>query len=136
MELEVVEELTYTEITEGIRISVYPEYLPEHSAPEEKLYAHSYTVMIENMSVRPVQLVSRHWYVYSAGALLTEVEGDGVVGEQPELKPGETFQYTSSSVIHDPVGNMHGAYTFSDDLGDSFEVSIPKFDLMYPELIH
>ena len=68
--------------------------------------------------------------------LQNTVEGEGVVGERPELGQGETFQYTSSSVIKDPVGHMHGDYTFTDEYGAEFEVSIPTFDLMFPELIH
>ena len=134
------EMLTYWQSTQDIEITVYPQYIAEHSEPEMGIYSFIYTVTVENSSDATVQLLRRHWHVYSGGVLYTEVQGDGVVGEQPVLQPGDGFQYSSGSVIKDPVGSMRGVYTFKEiaTRGKSriFDVAIPNFDLMCPFLIH
>lgn len=127
---------TYSEITRNIRVSVIPTYSAEHSDPDRGVYVFSYTVTIENFGLDSVQLVRRHWYVVSGGALYTEVSGDGVVGEQPVLGCGEVYEYTSSSVIKDPVGSMYGNYTFLAEDGQEFAVVIPQFDLIFPDSVH
>ena len=139
MENEKVERLlTYALTTEDISITVFPQYIDEQSTPEENIYSFAYTILIQNLGTKTVQLLSRHWYVHSAGALYMEVKGEGVVGVQPFLEPGEAYQYTSGSVIKDPVGSMYGIYTFrtvgnqEESGNEQFEVEIPKFDLMCP----
>ena len=107
-----MERFVYSETTRNIRVSVIPEYLAEHSDPNQGAYAFSYVVKIENLGLETVQLLRRHWVVLSAGSPYTEVRGDGVVGEQPVLGCGDVYQYTSSSVIKDPMGAMFGSYSF------------------------
>lgn len=128
--------LSYTETTRDVRVTVFPQFLEGESSPENRIYAFAYTITIENFSSETVQLLSRHWLINSGGANYTEVRGDGVVGEQPVLEFGDAFQYVSGAVIKDPVGSMHGTYTFRGETGENFEVVIPKFDLIYPKLIH
>ena len=120
----------FVQVTQGIRISVIPLYLPEQSSLEAHNFAFSYTVLITNERADTVQLISRHWYVFSGGELLTEVEGEGVVGAQPILKPEESFKYASGTVIHDTVGAMVGYYNFVQTDGSKFKAEIPMFDLV------
>lgn len=126
----------YTLTSHDIRVSVLPQHLADSSSPGASVFAFAYNVTIENLGAGSVQLLERHWLVESAGKLVTEVVGPGVVGEQPVLEAGESFEYTSSTVIKDPVGSMYGSYTFRSDEGKYFEVSIPRFDLLYPLVIH
>jgi len=128
--------VTASETTNEIRVTVYPEYLEDHSEPGKSNYAFAYTVTIENLGEKTVQLLRRHWIVNSGGAEYMQVKGDGVVGEQPVLESGDGFRYSSGTVIKDPVGAMHGSYTFRLDNGEVFDVSIPRFDLIYPHLLH
>ena len=128
--------VTVTETTNSIRVTVAPEYLEEHSEPTKNNYAFAYTVTIENLGELTVQLLRRHWLVNSGGAEYMQVKGDGVVGEQPVLEAGDGFRYSSGTVIKDPVGSMAGAYTFRTDDGALFEVKIPRFDLIFPHLLH
>jgi ApaG protein len=120
----------FVQVTQGIRISVIPQYLPEQSNTEAHNYAFAYTVLITNERTDTVQLLRRHWYVFSGGELLTEVEGEGVVGAQPTLPPGESFKYASGTVIYDFVGAMVGHYTFLHSDGSNFNAEIPMFDLV------
>jgi len=126
----------YSITTDLMRVTVVPEHLEENSSPEDQIFAFSYTVRIENLSSVAVQLLERHWLISSGGSHLAEVVGPGVVGEQPLLKPGAVYEYTSTAVIQDPTGDMVGSYTFRSECGSYFEVPIPKFDLHYPLLIH
>lgn len=126
----------FIEMTREIRVSVLPEYLEDHSDPVKHVYAFAYTVTIENFGSEKVQLLKRHWIVNSGGAEYTQVKGDGVVGEQPVLEGNEGYQYTSGTVIKDPVGTMHGTYLFRGADGALFNVVIPRFDLIYPHLLH
>ena len=130
------EAVTVSRETNGIRVTVQPEFLEKQSEPDNGSYAFSYTVTIENLSDDTVQLLRRHWCVNSGGAEFLEVKGDGVIGEQPVLESQNGFRYTSGTVIKDPVGSMHGKYTFQTKGGESFEVEIPRFDLIYPHLVH
>lgn len=134
--LQSIDELVFSETTRGIRVTVTPEFLEDHSDPNRNVYAFAYTVTIENLSSHTVQLLSRHWIVNSGGAEYTQVKGEGVVGEQPVLEANDGFRYTSGTVIKDPVGSMHGTYTFSGTEGSQFKVTIPRFDLLYPHLLH
>ena len=126
----------YSLETEGIRVTVFPEYLEESSDPSESTYAFSYTITIENISGSDVKLLERHWVIFSGGTHLAEVVGPGVLGEQPSIEAEEIFEYTSTTVIQDPIGRMEGSYTFRTEDGRYFEVPIPSFDLHYPVVFH
>lgn len=108
---------------------VQPCYLPEQSNPNEGLYGFSYTVTLTNTGDVAAQLISRHWLISDANGLNEEVKGLGIVGQQPMLKPGESFQYTSGSRLRTPSGTMHGSYFFVAEDGERFEVNIPLFIL-------
>ena len=108
---------------------VFPEYLPEQSAPEQGLYGFSYTVTVTNTGEVPAQLISRHWVISDANGHTEEVKGLGVVGQQPLLKPGEAFQYTSGSRLRTASGTMHGSYFCVAEDGKRFEAAIPLFVL-------
>lgn len=120
----------FTETTRGIKVSVVPAYHDDQSDPERNLYIFTYTVSIENVGDEVSQLINRHWLVYSAGIQCADVKGEGVIGDQPILLPGEVYRYTSGTSINDPVGSMHGSYTFQSEGGEFFDVQIPKFDLI------
>lgn len=129
-------ESIYSTVTQDIRVSVLPEHLEANSDPNAGIFAFSYAVRIENLGSETVQLIERHWIISSNGEHFAEVVGPGVVGEQPTLKHGDVFEYSSSAIIHHPIGSMHGTYTLRAMDGTFFQVSIPKFDLLYPILIH
>lgn len=115
-----------------IIVQVQTAWLPDHSAPEEGRYAFSYTITIENAGGSAAQLMSRHWIITDANGVEQEVRGDGVIGEQPRLAPGESFRYTSGAVIRTPVGSMRGTYQMEKDDGSRFEAEIPPFTLARP----
>ncbi len=127
---------TYSQITRDVRITALPAHIVESSDPSAKIFAFSYAIRIENMGSETVQLLERHWIINSNGEHFAEVVGPGVIGEQPILKTGEVFEYSSSAIIHHPVGTMHGSYTFRSSEGDFFQATIPQFDLLYPLMIH
>ena len=127
---------TFTETTAQITVQVEPTPLVEESSPAESSYVFAYAIRIENKSDATVQLLERHWFVESAGEQINEVQGPGVVGVQPILEPGGTFEYTSSTVIRDPVGAMYGTYIFSRKTGGFFTVQIPRFKLLYPMMFN
>ena len=108
---------------------VLPHYLPDQSAPEEGVYGFAYTVTITNTGETAAQLISRHWVISDAKGHTEEVKGLGVVGHQPLLKPGESFQYSSGSRLRTPTGTMHGRYFFVAEDGERFEAAIPLFVL-------
>ena len=108
---------------------VLPRYLPEQSAPEQDVYGFAYTVTITNTGDVAAQLISRHWVISDAKGHTEEVKGLGVVGHQPLLKPGESFQYSSSSRLRTPTGTMHGSYFFVAEDGERFEAAIAMFVL-------
>ena len=122
----------YMAITLGIVVRVKPTYLESHSSPETSQYIWAYRVMIENQGQETVQLLSRHWMITNARGELTEVKGLGVVGEQPFLKPGESFTYTSAAPLNTPSGMMGGAYTMESESGERFDIEIPTFSLDSP----
>lgn len=109
--------------------NVTPQYLPEQSAPQEQLYGFSYTVTLTNTGEVAAQLISRHWIISDATGHTEEVRGLGVVGHQPLLKPGESFQYTSGSRLRTASGAMHGSYFFVAEDGTRFDVPIAMFVL-------
>ena len=108
---------------------VVPHYLPEQSSPEDNIYGFAYTVTVTNTGAVAAQLISRHWIISDANGHTEEVKGLGVVGQQPLLKPGESFQYSSGSRLHTPSGTMHGSYFFVAEDGERFESPIPMFML-------
>ena len=124
----------YSLTTKDIEITVEPEYLPERSEPDEGRYFWAYTIEIANNGSRTAQLVSRHWLIVDANGRREEVRGAGVVGEQPILKPGETFRYTSGCPLTTPSGIMSGTYRMVDEEGRSFDVVIPTFSLDSPHM--
>ncbi|MDW5441512.1 Co2+/Mg2+ efflux protein ApaG [Polaromonas sp. SM01] len=108
---------------------VLPHYLPEQSAPEDDVYGFAYTVTITNTGDVAAQLISRHWIISDAKGHTEEIKGLGVIGHQPLLKPGESFQYSSGSRLRTPTGTMHGSYFFVAEDGERFETAIPMFVL-------
>jgi ApaG protein len=121
-----------TTITNGIRVSVQAVYVPEQSAPKAKRYVFAYTVKIENEGGSTAQLKSRHWIITDGEGKVEEVRGPGVVGQQPMLRPGEHFEYTSGCVLQTPRGEMKGTYQMHRPDGSSFDATIAPFALALP----
>ena len=119
-----------------IEVSVEAAYLPEQSEPADERYVFSYTITLINRGAMTAQLKSRHWIITDADNKVEEVKGDGVVGEQPIMKPGEGFRYTSGAVIETPVGTMQGSYQMVAEDGSEFDADIPRFVLSIPRVIH
>ena len=122
----------YTANTRGIAVSVLPTYLEAQSSPGSSQYFWAYRVVIENQGQETVQLLSRHWMITNARGELTEVKGPGVVGEQPVLKPGESYEYTSGAPLNTTSGMMGGAYRMESESGERFDIEIPTFSLDRP----
>lgn len=123
----------YTARTRGIAVSVEPTYLETRSSPEHSQYFWAYRVVIENQGLETVQLLSRHWMITNARGDLNEVKGPGVVGEQPTLRPGESFEYTSGAPLNTSSGMMGGAYQMESETGERFDIEIPTFSLHRPD---
>jgi len=117
-------------------VSVETEYLPGQFADSEQKYAFVYHIRIANESDKQVQLLSRYWLITDANGEKTEVKGDGVVGEQPVISPGNSYQYSSGAVLETPVGSMQGYYEMLDEQQQTFRVPIPVFRLAIPSLIN
>ena len=122
----------YRAITRGIAVSVEPTYLEANSSPADSQYFWAYRVTIENQGRETVQLRSRHWMITNARGEFTEVKGPGVIGKQPFLKPGESFEYTSGAPLDTPSGMMGGSYQMESDRGEQFDIEIPTFSLDSP----
>src|SRR5688500_10219895 len=116
-------------ITHKIGIEVETAYLEEQSEPKEHRYVFAYTITIRNEGQIPAKLLSRRWLITDANGKVQEVRGEGVVGEQPHLQPGQGFRYSSGAVIETPVGAMEGTYTMQADNGQEFDAPIPAFGL-------
>ena len=127
-----VAEPTSTAFTEGIRVRVQSHYLADQSSPRDDRYVFAYTITISNEGARTAQLRTRHWIITDARGSVEEVRGDGVVGEQPRLSPGQSFQYTSGCVLTTPIGTMHGTYRMWRDDGSFFDAVIAPFSLALP----
>lgn len=119
-----------------IQVGTQVEYIPEQSSEEQDRYVFAYTITITNTGSIPAQLISRHWIITDASNSVQEVRGLGVVGEQPLLKPGESFEYTSGSAINSPVGTMKGSYQMVAEDGTKFDVTIAEFTLSMPRVLH
>ena len=117
-------------------IEAAPYYIDSQSAPEENRFVFAYTITITNVGNTPAKLLRRHWLITDSNGKIQEISGDGVVGEQPYLKPGEAFRYTSGALIETPVGIMQGKYELVSDNGENFNAHIPKFTLSIPRTLH
>lgn len=123
-------------LTNGIRVQVRARYSPEHSAPNRSHWFFLYTIRISNEGDAKAQLLNRHWIIVDGTGHTEEVRGEGVVGQQPELEPGQSFEYTSGCPLGTPFGSMSGTYEMRRADGVSFEAEIALFELVQPSAIH
>ncbi len=128
-------------VTDGARenhieVNVSTHYIEEQSQPEEGRYVFSYTITLHNTGGQPARLMTRHWIINDANGNTQEVHGEGVVGEHPYLRPGESFKYTSGTVLETPVGCMEGSYQMVSEDGKPFDADIPAFTLSQPHALH
>jgi ApaG protein len=119
-----------------IIVEATPYFIEAQSFPNDSRYVFAYTITITNAGDVPAKLLSRHWLITDSNGKIQEVRGDGVIGEQPYLRPGESFRYTSGAMIETPVGTMQGSYTMRTDAGDCFTASVPQFTLSIPRTLH
>jgi ApaG protein len=119
-----------------ITVTVQTRYVEDQSDPEEARFVFAYTVSIANTGTVPAQLISRHWVIRDAADDEQEVRGLGVIGQQPLIKPGEKFEYTSGCALNTPVGTMRGTYQMAAEDGIQFEADIPEFTLAMPRVLH
>ncbi len=120
----------------AIEVIVATRYLDDQSIPDDDRYVFAYTIRIHNTGQVPARLVSRHWLITDANGKVQEVRGEGVVGEQPWLRPGEQFEYTSGAVLETPLGTMRGSYQMLADDGTHFDAMIDAFTLSIPRTLH
>lgn len=120
----------------NIQVDVETRYVEEQSNPEQNYYVFAYTITIRNKGRQAAQLLTRHWVITDSNQKVQEVRGDGVVGEQPHLKPGEQFVYTSGTMLETAVGTMKGSYQMQADDGSRFEAPIEEFVLSTPRVLH
>jgi ApaG protein len=123
-------------MTKGIRVTVKSQYLPERSSPAAKQYVFAYTIHISNEGMETAQLRSRHWVITDGEGKVQEVRGEGVVGAQPVLRPGQHFEYTSGCVLPTPRGTMQGTYQMVREDGEQFDAQIAPFALALPHSIN
>jgi ApaG protein len=123
----------YRAVTRQIEVKVTPRFLPDRSSPENGYFFWAYTITLTNHGGETVQLKTRHWRITDANGRLQEVRGDGVVGEQPVLKPGENFEYTSGVPLPTPSGFMTGTYGMVSAAGEMFDIEVPAFSLDTPQ---
>ena len=119
-----------------ISVMAKTQYISEQSAPDSDRYVFAYTITVTNKGELPAKLLSRHWLITDANCKVQEVRGEGVVGEQPHIMPGESYQYTSAAVLETPVGCMQGTYQMLADDGVEFDALIPVFNLSTPNTLH
>ena len=124
------------ELSDGIRIEVETVYVESESDPEQNRFVFAYTVTIHNVGEVAARLMTRHWVIRDGNGRVQEVQGDGVVGERPHLKPGEGFQYTSGAMLETSIGTMGGSYVMVTDEGDEFRAPIDDFLLSVPRTLH
>lgn len=120
----------------NIQVSVESRYIEHESDPEQGRYVFAYTVTIVNGGTVPARLLTRHWLISDSDGRVQEVRGDGVIGEQPHLQPGEGFRYTSGTILDTPLGVMQGSYQMLADDGEQFDAPIAPFRLADPRLLH
>ena len=124
------------ELNESIRVSVETEYLDEQSVPEDKRFVFAYHIAINNKGEQAATLRTRHWFITDGNNEMQEVKGDGVVGEQPTIEPGETYRYSSGSVLATEVGSMRGYNVMEADDGTLFHATVPVFTLAIPSALN
>ena len=120
----------------AIDIDIATRFLDDQSAPDESRYVFAYTIQIRNRGTVPARLLGRHWVITDANGKVEEVVGEGVVGEQPDLEPGEAFEYTSGAILETDLGTMRGSYDMLADDGTRFAAPIPAFTLTVPRTLH
>lgn len=120
----------------AVDVEVATRYLDDQSEPEQDRFVFAYTIRIRNRGDVPARLMTRHWRITDANGQVQEVDGDGVVGEQPRLEPGEAFEYTSGAVLETALGTMQGRYGMVADDGTHFDAPIPAFTLSVPRTLH
>lgn len=120
----------------AIEVQVETDYIQEQSIPKKNRYVFAYTITITNIGSMPAKLLRRHWIITDANNKIQEVHGDGVIGEQPHLKPGQSFRYTSGTMLETPVGCMEGTYNMIADDKLEFDAAIPVFSLATPHTLH
>lgn len=123
-------------ISDGIQVDVDTLYVESESDPDNNRFVFAYTITIRNVGETPARLLTRHWVIRDANGKVQEVQGDGVVGEQPHLKPGEGFQYTSGTMLETSMGTMGGSYMLITDEGEEFKAPIADFLLSAPRTLH
>ncbi|MCG8668878.1 MAG: Co2+/Mg2+ efflux protein ApaG [Pseudomonadales bacterium] len=121
---------------QNILVDVTTEFVPDQSDTEQQRFVFAYHVTIKNDGDAPARLISRHWVITDGNERVQEVRGEGVIGEQPTINPGEHFEYTSGAVLETPVGSMHGSYDMVGENGETFQAEIPVFTLASPNAIH
>ena len=121
-----------TAVTREVEVSVESFFLESESDPEQNRFSFAYRVQLKNLGGETVQLISRHWIITDSVGKVQHVKGPGVVGEQPVLKPGASYQYTSGSRLESPMGTMEGTYQMVTDEGENFDIQIPMFTLAVP----
>jgi ApaG protein len=124
------------EVTHRIRVDVATSYVEDQSNPTEGRFVFSYTITIRNEGQVAARLMTRHWIITDANGKVQEVQGEGVVGEQPYLKPGQGFRYSSGAILETPVGSMQGSYRLVADGGEVFDAPIAPFTLAMPGMLH
>lgn len=120
----------------SFQIDIETEYLIAESEPNVDRFVFAYTIKITNMGAKAASLNSRHWIITDANGEVSEVKGQGVVGEQPRIEPGESYQYTSGAILETPIGTMQGSYQMETDDGEQFDAEIPVFSLSQPGVLH
>lgn len=119
-----------------IDVTALPQYVSDQSDPDAERFIFAYTITLENVGTVPAQLISRHWIITDGNSNVQEVRGLGVIGEQPLLRPGEKYEYTSGCQLDTPVGIMRGTYQMMAEDGTAFEAEIPEFTLSIPRVLH
>jgi len=119
-----------------VLVEAKPHYIEAQSSPEQNRYVFAYTITITNVGATAARLLTRHWLITDANGKVQEVNGEGVVGEHPYLKPGQMFRYTSAAIIETPVGIMQGKYQMQSENGEDFKAPIPQFTLSIPRTLH
>ena len=125
----------YSQTTRHIQVTVMPVFLAEQSDPSESHYVWAYTIQLENLGPESAQLINRHWHITDSQGGVQEVQGVGVIGEQPRLEPGDTYQYSSGVALKTPSGIMVGTYEMETDTGERFLIDIPTFSLDSPDQV-
>jgi ApaG protein len=128
--------MTADRLANDIRVDVETAYVAAQSDPTGNRFVFSYTITIHNQGELPAKLLTRHWVITDTNGKVQEVRGEGVVGEQPHIKPGDGYRYSSGAVLETPVGSMHGAYQMVNDRGETFDAPIAPFRLAVPGMLH